>query len=419
MTNIEVRIHEMLSATNITGCCRKLQSKKFTDCLQYLRDTYQCVNENNFSELLYWYVNDIKEYPKCPICGKNTKFQNFNIGYRKYCCYKCSANSQEVRNKYKQTCIEKYGVTNVFSDSNIKEKIKNTCIEKYGDITSARNKDVRDKYRKTCIEKYGDDNVSKISIFKNKKIQTSLKNNGVMYPLQNDSILLKAHNTCIDRYGIDNPMKCLKIKKHFNDVFFNKYGFLWPGQVDEFFNKMKRTNLSRYGNEFYIATEEGKEKSKQTNILKYGTEFYSQSEEWKNRIPILSRKMSKRYNYKNILFDSSPELALFIYLSDSNISFTYHPEIVFYYFYNNKKYCYFPDFKVENELWEIKGDHFFNKFGELIDPYDASNNERCKFKYECMLINNVKILKTSEYSFYTNYINDKYGKNYLKQFKQY
>lgn len=38
-------------------------------------------------------------------------------------------------------------------------------------------------------------------------------------------------------------------------------------------------------------------------------------------------------------------------------------------------------------------------------------------KYECMIKNNVKIISDEEIKPILDYINEKYGKNYLKQFK--
>ena len=35
-----------------------------------------------FQEKLYWYINDIKEYPKCKCCGNLVKFRCFSQGYR-------------------------------------------------------------------------------------------------------------------------------------------------------------------------------------------------------------------------------------------------------------------------------------------------------------------------------------------------
>ena len=60
--------------------------------------------------------------------------------------------------RYNNYIKEKYGVDNVFQSEEIKQKIKETCIKKYGSETCARNKDVRAKYKQTCLEKYGVEN---------------------------------------------------------------------------------------------------------------------------------------------------------------------------------------------------------------------------------------------------------------------
>lgn len=56
------------------------------------------------------------------------------------------------------------------------------------------------------------------------------------------------------------------------------------------------------------------------------------------------------------------------------------------------KQCrYLPDFKIEDRLVETKGNHFFNKDGNLINPF-KDDNEKSKCKQECMIKNNVLIL---------------------------
>jgi len=57
---------------------------------------------------------------------------------------------------------------------------------------------------------------------------------------------------------------------------------------------------------------------------------------------------------------------------------------------------------------------FFNENDELINPF---NNELNLEKYQCMLDNNVKILREKDIKPILEYINNNYGKNYLKQFK--
>lgn len=76
---------------------------------------------------------------------------------------------------------------------------------------------------------------------------------------------------------------------------------------------------------------------------------------------------------------------------------------------------YFPDFLINDKIYEIKGDQFFNENNELIDPY---NNKVLIEKFECMMQNNVIILRETDLSPILKYINEKYGKNYLKQFKR-
>ena len=76
-----------------------------------------------------------------------------------------------------------------------------------------------------------------------------------------------------------------------------------------------------------------------------------------------------------------------------------------------------PDFLVENQLIEIKGRQFLNEDGTWRNPYNKNQNEICEAKHQCVLKNNVKILYFNNYKKYLDYINDKYGKDYLKKFK--
>ena len=76
-----------------------------------------------------------------------------------------------------------------------------------------------------------------------------------------------------------------------------------------------------------------------------------------------------------------------------------------------------PDFIVEGTIIEIKGDHFFKEDGTMQNPFDHSLDGLYEAKHQCMIANNVKILKSNEYQKIECYIENIYGKNYLKQFK--
>ena len=118
----------------------------------------------------------------CPICGKETAFQNISKGYSKHCCCKCSAIDQDTRQKYIDTCINILGTTNYFNSAEWKEKSK--------EIES--NRTLEDKARikltreETCLKRYGVKNtyqspeimgkVDKTKLY-NKASETKRKNN--------------------------------------------------------------------------------------------------------------------------------------------------------------------------------------------------------------------------------------------------
>lgn len=133
--------------------------------------------------------------------------------------------------------------------------------------------------------------------------------------------------------------------------------------------------------------------------------------------PEVQRKIKQKYIYDNNKFDSAPEIAFYIWLKDNDVDFTYMPNEVLYYEFNGKAYFYMPDFKVGNEYVELKGDQFFTENGKMCNPYDHSQDERYEAKHQCMLKNNVKILKTTDYMKYIDYVKSKYGKRYLKTLK--
>ena len=95
---------------------------------------------------------------------------------------------------------------------------------------------------------------------------------------------------------------------------------------------------------------------------------------------------------------------------DNNIPVEYSPEISYGYEYDGKTWTYHPDFLINGKVYEVKGDHFFrfnestNK-EEMVCPYRETNwsdeyyKWKCKLyeaKHQCMLSNNVTILRKRE-----------------------
>ena len=86
--------------------------------------------------------------------------------------------------------------------------------------------------------------------------------------------------------------------------------------------------------------------------------------------------------------------------------------------FNNEEHQYWPDFLVDGQLFELKGDQFLKEDGTWQNPYDHSLDALYEAKHQCAITNNVKILYYKDYKKYLDYIKQKYGKDYLRQFKQ-
>jgi hypothetical protein len=105
--------------------------------------------------------------------------------------------SNEVKYKGKQTCLDKYGVENPMQSNEVKEKGKQTCIEKYGVEHPMLSVEVKDKIKQTCLDKYG-----------------------VEYSLQSVGVREKGKQTCIEKYGVEHPMQVADI---FDKAVKNSY----------------------------------------------------------------------------------------------------------------------------------------------------------------------------------------------------
>lgn len=203
------------------------------------------------------------------------------------------------------------------------------------------------------------------------------------------------------RYGIENPFQLTeKIKQS----MLKKYGVEHPTQLKEIKDKIKNTVLQRYGETSVMHVKEFKEKAKINNILNHNGVYNSQTKEylekrsqtWLNKYGVdniskLGMNQAHKIEFDGIYFDSKWELYYYFYLKNNNINFEYHPKIMLEYEFEGKSHRYLPDFKVEDRLVEIKGDHFFDKDGNLINPF-KDDNGKSKCKQECMIKNNVLVL---------------------------
>jgi hypothetical protein len=130
------------------------------------------------------------------------------------------------------------------------------------------------KYKQTCIEKYGVENVSMNKDIKQKRRETNLKRYGVENLFQSNEILQKIKNTNLDRYGVEYPFQSNIIQEKAKETFKNKYNVDNPSKNIDIINKIKSVFMEKYGVENPMFLEEFREKIIQTQIDKYG-EIYA------------------------------------------------------------------------------------------------------------------------------------------------
>lgn len=126
---------------------------------------------------------------------------------------------------------------------------------------------------------------------------------------------------------------------------------------------------------------------------------------------------AKKYFFDNKWFDSMPEVAVYRYYTDHNISIEFEP-IQLKYIYNNKEYIYIPDFKIQDKLIEIKGNQFFKADGTMCNPYDHTQDEKYELKHQCGLQNNVQFWKYQDYKFAIDYCINTYGIDWANLLKR-
>lgn len=99
---------------------------------------------------------------------------------------------------------------------------KETYLKHYGVDNPAKSQDIQQKIKSTCDEKYGGRGVAAKSI-RDKVEQTTLKRFGTTYALSTPDVKAKSESTSIQRYG----MKHFTNRAKYHDTCVSRYGSYW------------------------------------------------------------------------------------------------------------------------------------------------------------------------------------------------
>lgn len=240
--------------------------------------------------------------------------------------YNFNKDQKQVLETRKSTNIKLYGVENAYQSEEIKEKCKQTKLEKYGDENynnkEQQQKTMIDKYgvkcgyntettKKTMIEKYGVDHPMKSKDLVNKLIKTNIERYGHNSPLQNKEIIAKSLETQRKNHGGKLAWNTDKQRQ----TMMKKYGTL-----NGFNDKAKNTMLKKYGSKYTVHSKELFDKMKKTNLERYGVEYSCLTENCLNSHNTISRlniNFSNKLNENNI--NNKLEFGLKTYSYDIHI----------------------------------------------------------------------------------------------------
>jgi len=175
--------------------------------LNYLKNRYN--DSDSLNETILRIKYNIDVHPHCKTCGKKIEFyysrKKHNV--REYCSRRCIANNNDVREKTKKTCLEKYGCENPGASKEAQEKIKKTMFEHYGVEHAFKSEEVKNKIKKSVFEHYGVEYSLQAEEVKQKSKQTCLIKYGCEYTGQSEIKKQKSKETFLKHYGVDHNWK--------------------------------------------------------------------------------------------------------------------------------------------------------------------------------------------------------------------
>lgn len=322
------------------------------------------VSENILSKLEVSMLskNDQRWYKtKCENCG--SIFETH--------CYRKSTVCKKCKCSIKQK--ELYKNDPSLGKKRLEKRIK-TNLEKYGVQNAYQRKDIIKKIKDTKKCRYGDEHYNN----QEKSKKTCLEKYGVEHSFQSENNKSKSAKTCLEKYGTKHAMQNEEIKKRAIEK--------WRMNADKTLEKMRQTMVERYGTPYAMQCKGIQDKAK------------------------------KKYLYDGEFFDSSWELAFWIYNTEHGIKIS-RPKIYFEYNYNGNAYKYFPDFEVNGSYYELKGLQFFedkDQSKKMVNPFDESQNDKYEAKHQCMIKNNVAII--TDVSKELKYVKTKYTEDFLELF---
>jgi len=162
---------------------------------------------------------------QCDFCKKifQREYYQYIRNIKKHNLFSCLSCTN---NKYKITCMQKYGVENISQLPETHEKIKHSSLERYGVTSYTKLEKFKDDHRSKMVEKYGVDSFSKTEEWLEKQKISSIKKFGVENASQSKEVFSK------------QQQKRFKIQKY-KDTELYYQGSYEKDFLDNFYERIK------------------------------------------------------------------------------------------------------------------------------------------------------------------------------------
>ena len=219
-----------------------INEKNFESLKIYLCKKYPFIREyinyfNTSKEMFYCINNNYLEPPKCNYCSNYRTFNNAGY-YNETCGNKnCIAKAREDYN------LIHYGARFPLQNEEIKRKTIETNKRNHGGLYNSQTQEYKEKFKQTSIKKYGVDHPNKSQIVKDKIEQTNREKYGCNNYTQTEEYRVKTKQTCQEKYGVDWPGQAEITKENIAKTNLEKYGVKNYAQTEEYKEKAGKQTL--------------------------------------------------------------------------------------------------------------------------------------------------------------------------------
>lgn len=211
----------------------------------------------------------------------------------------------KVKEKVRQTNVERYGKPRYSQTSEGKQKIRETMLKRYGVGHSMQNPEILAKAQATNLQRYGYKSTLSSPEVRKKTHATNLKKYGVKEVLQSPTIRERIAQTNVEKYGHENPFGSPIIQERIRETLLDTYGVINPGQHPDIRARARATIEERINSG---------EITMPTRVSKINRAFASMLEQ-ETGLPIIFEKVVGKFAHDihlegtNILVDIHPTVS--------------------------------------------------------------------------------------------------------------